>query len=172
MASVTIDRIDGVRRDIADAVNRTAPGSTLPEAEQDRLLEQACAETCALLTDWAASPQWQDLGPAQDVLLREALQDQEGFGQLLGPLFGDALERILPAGADGAGQRAERLSTARAEAERAVRGAVATSRRYPERPPVGQRDQALPLAQRRDVPVLYTCPSVMTCCRPADRTAA
>ena len=58
MASVTIDRIDGVRRDIADAVNRTAPGSTLPEPEQERLLAQACTETCQLLTDWADSPQW------------------------------------------------------------------------------------------------------------------
>ena len=63
MASVTIDRIDGVRRDIADAVNRTAPGSTLPEPEQERLLAQACTETCALLTDWADSPQWEDLRP-------------------------------------------------------------------------------------------------------------
>ena len=130
MASVTIDRIDGVRRDIADAVNRTAPGSTLPESEQERLLAQACTETCALLTDWADSPQWQDLHPERDGVLREALQDQEQFGELLGPLFGDAIERAL-SGGDGDEGRAERLNAARAEAERAVRGALASSRRYP-----------------------------------------
>lgn len=130
MASVTIDRIDGVRRDIADAVNRTAPGSTLPEPEQERLLAQACTETCALLTDWAGSPQWQDLRPERDGVLREALQDQEQFGALLGPLFGDAIERTL-SGGGGAEERAERLNAARAEAERAVRGALASSRRYP-----------------------------------------
>ena len=130
MASVTIDRIDGVRRDIADAVNRTAPGSTLPEPEQERLLAQACTETCALLTDWAGSPQWEDLRPERDGVLREALQDQEQFGALLGPLFGDAIERTL-SGGGGAEERAERLNAARAEAERAVRGALASSRRYP-----------------------------------------
>ena len=128
MASVTIDRIDGVRRDIADAVNRTAPGSTLPEPEQERLLAQACTETCQILTDWVGSPQWEDLRPERDGVLREALQDQEQLGALLGPLFGDAIERTLSGGDDG---RAERLNAARAEAERAVRGALASSRRYP-----------------------------------------
>jgi hypothetical protein len=130
VASVTIDRIDGVRRDIADAVIRTAEGSTLPEPEQERLLAQACIETCALLTDWVGSPQWEDLRPERDGVLREALQDQEQFGELLGPLFGDAIERTL-SGGDAAEGRAERLNAARAEAERAVRGALASSRRYP-----------------------------------------
>jgi hypothetical protein len=129
MASVTIDRIDGVRRDIADAVNRTAEGSLLPEPEQQRLLAQACAETCALLTDWVSSPQWEELRPAHEVLLSETLADQERFRQLLGPLFADAMERTLK-GSDGAGERARRIDEARAEADKTVRDALATSRRY------------------------------------------
>jgi hypothetical protein len=131
MASVTIDRIDGVRRDIADAVIRTAPGSTLPEPEQERLLTQACVETCQLLTDWVNSPRWEDLDQAQDASLRELLQDQEPLSELLGPLFGDALDRAADRGGDDDAASAERLNAARAEAERAVRGALATSRRYP-----------------------------------------
>lgn len=52
MASVTFDRIEALRRHIADAVTLTSGRSTLPDQEQDRILEQACGEACELLRDW------------------------------------------------------------------------------------------------------------------------
>jgi hypothetical protein len=41
MAAITTDRIAAVGRHVADAVTQTSAASTLPEAEQNRLLEQA-----------------------------------------------------------------------------------------------------------------------------------
>jgi hypothetical protein len=130
MTSVTIERIKGVRRDIADAVNQTSPGSTLPNVEQDRLLAQACTETCQLLTDWVDSTLWQALDLGEDAPLAEVFQDQQPLVDLLGDLFGDALERTLDRRGDADGS-AQRLTAARTEAERAVQAALESSLRYP-----------------------------------------
>jgi hypothetical protein len=140
VVSVTVDRVDALRRHVADAVTQTSRASTLPEAEQDRLLEQACAESCELLTDWLASQQALAGAAAEDVPLRELLRYQEPITEFLSPLFADALERAARGSANGqapgpaAGQaagQAELVRAARAEVDRAIRGLAATARRHP-----------------------------------------
>ena len=44
--------IEAVQRRIYEALAQTAAGSLLTEEEQDRLLAQACAESCAVLGSW------------------------------------------------------------------------------------------------------------------------
>jgi hypothetical protein len=127
MATVTGDRVDAVRRHVADAVTQTSAASTLPEAEQDRLLEQACVESCALLRDWLDSQESLALPAAADVPLREVLKDHEQLSEFLSPLFADALDRAAEASDD----RAATVRKARAEVTRAVREARANARRHP-----------------------------------------
>jgi vacuolar-type H+-ATPase subunit H len=127
MATITTDRIDAVRRHVADAVTQTSPGSTLPEPEQNRLLEQALAESCELIGDWLDSRQSLALPAAPDVPLRELLKDHEQLSQFLSPLFADALERAKAASDD----RAATVAQAREEVSRAVREARANARRHP-----------------------------------------
>jgi len=127
MATITTDRIDAVRRHVADAVTQTSDASTLPEQEQDRLLEQACAESCELIGDWLDSEASLALPAAADVPLREVLKDHEQLSKFLSPLFADALERAGAASDD----RAATVQKARAEVTRAVRAATATARRHP-----------------------------------------
>jgi hypothetical protein len=127
MATITTDRIDAVRRHVADAVTQTSAASTLPEPERDRLLEQALAESCELIGDWLDSQQSLALPAAADVPLREVLKDHEQLSEFLSPLFADALERAGAASDD----RAATVRQARAEVSRAVRDATATARRHP-----------------------------------------
>jgi hypothetical protein len=127
--SVTVDRIDALRRHIADAVTQTSPASsTLPAREQDRILEQACGEACELLGDWLTSQQAEGSAAADDVPMRELLRDQEHFTDFLSPLFADALDRGRP---NPSADRAATVRAAHDEVARAVRAASATARRYP-----------------------------------------
>lgn len=134
MASVTIDRIDALRRHIADAVTQTSKRSTLPEQEQDRILEQACAEACELLGDWLGS---QEAGgpAADDIPVCELLRDQQHFTDFLSPLFADAMMRARDsmqlASGDSEGDSAAIVKAAHGEVARAVRAASATARRFP-----------------------------------------
>ena len=57
--------IETVQRHIYDALAQTSERSTLPGNEQDRLLAQACAEACDVLTSWLASPEWAALCPVR-----------------------------------------------------------------------------------------------------------
>jgi hypothetical protein len=127
VASVTIDRVDALRRHIADAVTQTSGLSTLPEQEQDRILEQACGEACELLRDWLASQQAVASRAAANAPLRDFFKDQPGFADFLSPLFADALKRAAGDSAPGAAE----MATAREAAARAVKEAAATARRHP-----------------------------------------
>jgi hypothetical protein len=155
VAAVTIDRVAGVRADIAAAVNQTLPSSTLPAAEQDRMLEQACGEACGLLTDCLAGPA-PAAGPADDAPFGDLLRDREFTGQLgefLGPLFADALDRSAAALAarghgpapGAAADPAAGLTAARAEAAELLKRAAATGRRLPRL----RRGQVIEVAAQR-----------------------
>lgn len=85
-SSISIGRIEAVQRHIYDALTQSSDGSTLPEEEQDRLLAQACVETCDLLTGWLNSPQWQGLRPAGAVPIAKAVPDWEQIRPLLEPV--------------------------------------------------------------------------------------
>jgi hypothetical protein len=93
MANVTVERIAAVHAHVAEAVTRTTPGSTLPEADQDRLLAQGCAEACDLLKDWLLDPWWQEAGGARDTVVKEHVPTQKEFAKFLGPMLTDVLTR-------------------------------------------------------------------------------
>jgi hypothetical protein len=59
----TPEEIARVHVRVAEAVTRTADESTLPAAEQDRLLADACHEACGLLVSWLASLDWKQMRP-------------------------------------------------------------------------------------------------------------
>jgi hypothetical protein len=50
-----------LRWHIHDALAKASEHSTLPEAEQDRLLAQACAEACDVIGRWVESPEWKEV---------------------------------------------------------------------------------------------------------------
>jgi hypothetical protein len=71
--NVSLDEVEAVRRDVADALVRSSARSTLSEQKQDELLAQACTEVCDILAGWANSPAWEGLrpvgrGPIADVI--------------------------------------------------------------------------------------------------------
>lgn len=96
MASITVGRIAKVQSDLTEVVVRTSGRSTLPAQEQDRLLEQSCAEACELLGDWLGSAWWGEL--ESDGLLVECVASREDFEKLLDPMFRDALVRVAEHG--------------------------------------------------------------------------
>lgn len=93
MASVTVGRIAEVQAHINQAVILTSDRSTLSREEQDRLLEQGCAEACELLGDWLRSTWWKKLQPSGNAPLLECVARQEDFEKFLDPMFTDALAR-------------------------------------------------------------------------------
>jgi hypothetical protein len=127
MDSVTIDRIDALRRHIADAVTQTSERSTLQQQEQDRILEQACGEACELLGDWLGS-QVARSPAADDIPVRELSRDQQQFTDFLSPLFADFMKR---ARGDSKDDSAAIVQAASDEVARAAREMAATARRHP-----------------------------------------
>jgi hypothetical protein len=78
--------IETVQRHIYDALAQTSERSTLPGDEQDKLLAQACAEACDVLTRWLASPEWAALAPSGRGLIADAIPDWERVKPFLDPL--------------------------------------------------------------------------------------
>jgi hypothetical protein len=127
VAGVTIDRIDALRRHIADAVTQTSPLSTLPGQEQDRILAQTCGEACELLGDWLVSQEAEVPATANEVPIRELLQNRQQFTEFLSPLFADALKRASRDRLDNPAI----VKAAHDEVARAVQAVAATARRHP-----------------------------------------
>jgi hypothetical protein len=128
VASVTFDRVEALRRHIADAVTLTSDRSTLPDQEKDRILEQACGEACDLLDDWHDRQEAMAGRAAPDVPLRDIIADQQEFADFLSPLFADALERAADRSADS---DSSTLAAAHGEAVAAIAAAAVTARRHP-----------------------------------------
>ncbi len=94
MASITVGRIAVVQAHINEAVVLTSPRSTLSVAEQDRLLQQSCAEACELLADWLSSTWWTEFEAGPDGPIVECVAGREDFEKFLDPMFKDALARV------------------------------------------------------------------------------
>lgn len=125
MAAVTRERIELVHRDVTGAMVRTGAGTTLAAADQSRLLAQACAEVCELLTDWLASPHWTQWPRDGSTLVGAALDRQD---------YVRFLDQTL---ADVAGRAGLTRDTAKCLVDNA-RDAVAS--RASRRPPWRQHD--------------------------------
>jgi hypothetical protein len=83
---LSADMIETVQRHIYDALAQTSERSVLPDEEQDRLLAQACAEACDILTSWLGSPQWQALCPASRAPIADAIPEWQRVQPFLTPL--------------------------------------------------------------------------------------
>jgi len=88
----TPEEIARVHVRVAEAVTRTANESTLPAAEQDELLADACSEVCALLVNWLASPSWAQLRPKPSAQV--AVIEREEYVAFLDEMLADALSRV------------------------------------------------------------------------------
>jgi hypothetical protein len=121
MTSVTVDRVAAVHAHVVEAVTRTTTSSTLPEAEQVRLLAQGCAEACDLLRDWVHDPYWERGRPAHDRPLKQYVPTRQEFAKFLGPMLEDAMVR--------AGQG--RISVDESLVDQARDQLAATARRFP-----------------------------------------
>ncbi len=124
-APVTVARVDDVRGQIARALNLVAAG-TLPEADGDAALEQACASACGLLRDVLAqrSPLAPDDGgdPALAALIRDPAA---------GPGVRDLLDGAFAAALGRAGGSGDLVAQARAEVDGVLRAAASAARRQP-----------------------------------------
>ena len=88
MTVVTIERIARLNALVRAAARDTADE---PTAEQDRLLVQACADTCRLLRDWLDSDEWSARrAPRRPQYPQAAGQD---YLDLLDRALGDLLDR-------------------------------------------------------------------------------
>ncbi len=105
---------------IAEALDGTAPGTSLPEAEQNRLLAECCAGSCELLQDWLTSPFWDQLRPRRDWTIADYVPDEEITAYLNGRLA-TVLER--------AGQDGPAVSVSAVEEARAAMAATAQRHR-------------------------------------------
>jgi hypothetical protein len=110
VGEVTEDRILRERLRIVRVLAMTAPGSDVPEAEQNRLLAECCAESCRLLEDWLASSWWDGLRPSGDGTVADHVPDEEITAYLNGKMA-TVLER---AGADGPAVSESAVEDARA----------------------------------------------------------
>jgi hypothetical protein len=95
MATVTLERIQGVEADMAAAINRTSEHSMLPRIEQARILGSGCAEACSLLGDWLRSSWWDKMRPTggSSRPIVEFVPSREHFEHFLGPTLRDAYVR-------------------------------------------------------------------------------
>lgn len=124
---ISAGTIEAVQRHIYDALARTSEGSLLPEAEQDRLLAQACAESCSVLGGWLGSPEWAAARPAGRAPIADAIPDWQRVRPFLDPLK-EALTEIA--------QRQEGLPGALkigdpdAYIDRVIKAAGETARRF------------------------------------------
>ena len=80
------ERVETVQRHVYDALARTSVQSTLSEEEQDRLLAQACVESCDLISDWLESPEWENLRPAGHQPIADSIPDWARIRPFLDPL--------------------------------------------------------------------------------------
>lgn len=124
MATVTLQRIQGVQVSLATAVNRTSERSILPDIEQSRILGQSCAEACSLLADWLISSWWDMMKPSRGSRspIAEFVPSSQHFQEFLGPMLKDAYLRA--ARQCGMAVSASDIDDARAAVQ-------ATARRYP-----------------------------------------
>jgi hypothetical protein len=83
---ISPEMIDAVQRHIFDALARTLAGGTLPEDEQDRMLAQAAAEACAVLSRWQDSFEWDNVRPSGSAPIADAIPDWKRIRPFLGPL--------------------------------------------------------------------------------------
>lgn len=95
MATVTLERIQGVQISLAAAVNRTSEHSMLPGIEQSRILGESCAEACSLLADWLISPWWEMMRPSRGSRrpIMEFVPSRQDYEDFLGPMLTDAYLR-------------------------------------------------------------------------------
>ncbi len=125
MATVTLQRIQGVQVSLATAVNRTSEHSTLPEIEQSRVLGESCAEACALLADWLRSSWWDMMRPSRGSRrspIAEFVPSRSHFEDFLGPMLKDAYLRAA---------RQCGMTVSASDVDDALAAVQATARRYP-----------------------------------------
>ena len=123
MAEVTEDRVLRERLRIVRVLAMTAPGSDVPEAEQNRLLAECCAESCRLLEDWLASSWWDGLRPPGDGTVADHVPDEE-ITAYLNSKLATVLERACadgPAVSESAVDDARAAMAATAQRHRRMR---------------------------------------------------
>jgi hypothetical protein len=135
MSRLTMQRIAAVQADVATALARSSAGSTLSAAEQDRLLAQACIESCELLRDWLDDPWWSAARHGGKRPAREFVPAQDEFANFLGTDLKAYLNHAREAGIDVGDELID-------EAYEKVK---ATTRRFPRL----SRDQLFAEAQNR-----------------------
>jgi hypothetical protein len=83
---ISAGMIEAVQRRIYDVLAQTSELSLLPDEEQDRLLSQACAEACDVLTRWLDSPEWEAARPTSRAPIADAIPDWQRVKPFLDPL--------------------------------------------------------------------------------------
>lgn len=132
---LTIELIAKVQADVIEAVAKSTPDSTLPEPEQDRLLAQACIESCELLTIWLNDSWWDRDGQTDHSFIREFVPAQDEFARFLGPNLKAALTRARQHG----------VSVSDSTVDEARQKVAATIGRYPRM----RRGELFEVAKRR-----------------------
>jgi len=94
MPELTLARIATVQAHVTEALTRTSDGSTVPRAEQVRLLAQACVESCDLLSLWLEDSWWNEARPDADRPIKEFVPSQKEFTAFVGPTLTGFLERM------------------------------------------------------------------------------
>lgn len=119
--------VEVVRWHIYDALARASEHSTLPKAEQDRLLAQSCAEACGVLGRWMESEDWKKMRSSGKGTVADVIPDLERVKPFLDPLK-ETLIRISQG--DRSQHRAPEIGDVEKYIDRAIAAAEYTGRRY------------------------------------------
>lgn len=119
--------VEVLRWHIYDALAKASEHSTLPAAEQDRLLAQACAEACDVIGRWVESQEWEDLCRPGNGTIADIIPDLKRVKPFLDPLK-ETLNRISKG--DRGRHRVPEIEDAAKHIDRAIAAAEYTGRRY------------------------------------------
>lgn len=135
MSGLTIQRIATVQADVVTALAGSSADSTLPEAEQDRLLARACTESCHLLREWLNDPWWSAARHGGNRPVKEFVPAQKEFAEFLRTGLKSYLNVAREAG----------INVSDESIDEAYEKVKATARRFPRL----NRDQLFDEAQTR-----------------------
>src|SRR5947209_1276952 len=119
--------VEAVQRRIYEALAQTSERSLLPEEEQDKLLAEACAESCSVLGGWLASPEWEAARPAGRAPIADAIPDWQRIRPFLDPVK-EALTAIAQRQQDLPGVL--KIGDPDAYIDRVIKAAGETARRF------------------------------------------
>ena len=127
--SISPGKIEAAQFRIYDVLAQTSDPGSLTEEEQDKLLADACADACEILSDWVDSPQWNALAPSEPFARQPVATAIEGW-QHIKPFLEPVRDALSRARAYRNVSGAAEIGDPSAYIDTMIRAAEYTARRH------------------------------------------